>query len=74
MSVEDEDITDTPRSDREIEEALRIITSEMIYNPTVKSKAGPPLLITYVTVRDALKELLMRREIERRVEKPKGQK
>jgi hypothetical protein len=62
--MEFEDVTGTPRPERDILEALRFAEAEMITNPArMGAKNTGSALIHYVTIRDALKELLILREL-----------
>lgn len=57
-----EDLTGTPRSDKEIEEAIRAVKEILIKQPLVL----PLLTVHGGIIRDGLKELLLRRQKERR--------
>lgn len=57
-AIEMEDISGTPRSERDIREAITFIEREMITNPMAMGSGGVPYLIHYVVIRDALRELL----------------
>jgi hypothetical protein len=63
MSIESIDATGLPRPARDIEAAIRFIKADMLASFT-RMGAGDtgPAAIHYVTILDALKELLARRE------------
>ena len=71
--VDFKDMSGTPRSERDIEEALACISGEMIRNPMALSKAGGPLLLHYVVIRDVLREALALRISIRYLEKAKSE-
>lgn len=57
------DVTGTPRSEREVQEALDYVTKQMIKDPLCRSFEGEPRLLHYVVIRDALRELLAMRAV-----------
>lgn len=61
-----EDVTGTPRPHEDVMAALKCIEQEMVYSPTAMSAKSGPLLLHYTVIRDCLRELLMRREMERK--------
>lgn len=61
-----EDVTGTPRRHEDVMAALKCIEQEMVYNPTAMSAKSGPLLLHYSVIRDCLRELLIRREMERK--------
>ena len=52
--MEFEDVTGTPRPQRDIEAALYCIKTEMVKNPMAMSKSGEPLMIHYIVIKDAI--------------------
>lgn len=61
-----EDVTVQPRSHEDVMSALKCIEQEMVYNPMAMSAKSGPLLLHYTVIRDCLRELLVRREMERK--------
>lgn len=52
-----------PRPLEQIEAALHCIESEIVRNPLAMSKSGESLLMHYIVIREALRELLQRRAL-----------
>jgi hypothetical protein len=64
VSIESVDATERPRSERDILDAIACVESEMILSTMAMSKKHGPLLMHYTVIRDALRELLLRRAKE----------
>jgi hypothetical protein len=58
MTIESNDVTGTPRSNEEIQQAIKAIEREIVRNPMAKGADGTPMMFHYLTIRDALKELM----------------
>lgn len=52
------DMTGKPRARHDVEAALRFIEHEMVHNPMARASDGTPVLIHYMTIRDALRAYL----------------
>lgn len=63
MSLDVKDVTGTPRPEREIIEAIKYLEKQILSDPMAMTKDGQPRLIQYITMKDALKELLMLRRL-----------
>jgi hypothetical protein len=61
--IDMEDTTGTPRPERDIEEALKYVTKQMVIDPMAMSKDGVPRIIHYVVIREALQEVLAVRKL-----------
>ena len=64
--MEFKDVTGTPRPHADVLAALQCIEQEMVLNPTAMSVKSGPLLLHYSVIRDCLRELLLRREMDRK--------
>lgn len=53
-----EDVTGTPRPERDVEAALKFVEREMIHNPMARASDGTPVLIHYTVIRDVLRDYL----------------
>jgi hypothetical protein len=62
MTIIDEDVSGQPRRREDIEAALKCITREIVQNPLAMSKGGEPLVMHYLVIKDALQELLVKRQ------------
>ena len=51
------DMTGEPRSERDLDEAERFLTQEMVRDPLGRTQDGTPRLIHYMTLRDVIKEV-----------------
>lgn len=60
--VDMKDVTGTARSDDELQQALKQIEQEIVRNPMARAVDGVPLMFSYLTIRDCLKELMDFRE------------
>jgi hypothetical protein len=59
VSVEVEDDSGRPRSERDIRAAINFVSAEMVANPMhMGAHDTGPAVIHYLTIRDALTELL----------------
>ena len=63
MSVEFEDVSGQPRPIRDIEEALAAITKEVVTNHMGRFKDGTPVVLHYIVIVDALRELIALRKL-----------
>ena len=61
-----EDLTGTPRPHTDVLAALKCVEEEMIAHPTAMSAQVGSLLLHCSVIRGCLRELLVRREMERR--------
>jgi len=64
--MEIEDVTGTPRPDRDVVEAMRFVTEQVVREPMAMTKTGVPYTIHFMVIKDALLELLERRAKEAR--------
>jgi hypothetical protein len=71
--IDMEDATGTPRPERDVLAAIEFATREMMAHPTAMTKEGFPMVMHYIIIREALRELLvLRRAVEslRKQEEP----
>jgi hypothetical protein len=58
-----QDVTGTPRPERQILEAINYLEKQIVTDPMAMAKDGTPRTMMYLTMKDALKELLMLRRL-----------
>jgi hypothetical protein len=58
-----QDVTGTPRPERQILEAIQYLEKQIVTDPMAMAKDGTPRIMVYLTMKDALKELLMLRRL-----------
>lgn len=57
MGMELEDVTGRPRSERDLDDAERFLTKEIVLNPMALAKDGTPCIFHYMTLRDVIQEV-----------------